>query len=154
MGEVAPELRDPLTYSNWVWLLGGALIVLALAWVVALIILYRVRLVARQPRVKTLGQLQRARYNRHIQEVESGFAAAEISARDAHFALAALIRAAATEKTGVNIESQTTTEVARNFAGWPELLAALQWCEDETFPGSTSERVERGVAFAKEVVNE
>ena len=151
---MAPELRAPLTYSNWVWLLGALLIVVAVAWVVTVLVLYRMRLVAAKPRLKTLGQLQRDRYNRHIAQISSEFQAGELSARDAHFALAALIRAAATEKTGSNIESQTPTEVAANLEAWPALSAALKWCEDETFPaGATTEKVERGVALAEEVVN-
>ena len=101
-----------------------------------------------------MGQLQRGRYNRHIAEVQEGFAAGHITARDAHFALASLIRAAATEKTGLNIESQTSLEVAQNLPMWPLLTEALQWCENETFPpeGATA-MVQRGAELASEVVN-
>ena len=149
-----PELREPLVYSNWVWVLGAIIIVVAVAWSVTLIIVYRGSKVEKQGSVKTLGQLQRGRYNRHIAEVQEGFAAGRITARDAHFALASLIRAAATEKTGLNIESQTSLEVAQNLPMWPLLTEALQWCENETFPpeGATA-MVQRGAELASEVVN-
>ena len=149
-----PELREPLVYSNWVWVLGAIIIVVAVAWSVTLIIVYRGSKVEKQGSVKTLGQLQRGRYNRHIAEVQEGFAAGHITARDAHFALASLIRAAATEKTGLNIESQTSLEVAQNLPMWPLLTEALQWCENETFPpqGATAV-VQRGAELASKVVN-
>ena len=149
-----PELREPLVYSNWVWVLGAIIIVVAVAWSVTLIIVYRGSKVEKQGSVKTLGQLQRGRYNRHIAEVQEGFAAGHITARDAHFALASLIRAAATEKTGLNIESQTSLEVAQNLPMLPLLTEALQWCENETFPpeGATA-MVQRGAELASEVVN-
>ena len=149
-----PELREPLVYSNWVWVLGAIIIVVAVAWSVTLIIVYRGSKVEKQGSVKTLGQLQRGRYNRHIAEVQEGFAAGHITARDAHFALASLIRAAATEKTGLNIESQTSLEVAQNLPMWPLLTEALQWCENETFPpeGATA-MVQRGAELASKVVN-
>ena len=149
-----PELREPLVYSNWVWVLGAIIIVVAVAWSVTLIIVYRGSKVEKQGSVKTLGQLQRGRYNRHIAEVQEGFAAGHITARDAHFALASLIRAAATEKTGLNIESQTSLEVAQNLPMLPLLTEALQWCENETFPpqGATA-MVQRGAELASKVVN-
>ena len=149
-----PELREPLVYSNWVWVLGAIVIVVAVAWSVTLIIVYRGSKVEKQGSVKTLGQLQRGRYNRHIAEVQEGFAAGHITARDAHFALASLIRAAATEKTGLNIESQTSLEVAQNLPMLPLLTEALRWCENETFPpqGATA-MVQRGAELASEVVN-
>ena len=149
-----PELREPLVYSNWVWVLGAIIIVVAVAWSVTLIIVYRGSKVEKQGSVKTLGQLQRGRYNRHIAEVQEGFAAGHITARDAHFALASLIRAAATEKTGLNIESQTSLEVAQNLPMLPLLTEALRWCENETFPpqGATA-MVQRGAELASEVVN-
>lgn len=149
-----PELREPLVYSNWVWVLGAIIIVVAVAWSVTLIIVYRGSKVEKQGSVKTLGQLQRGRYNRHIAEVQEGFAAGQITARDAHFALASLIRAAATEKTGLNIESQTSLEVAQNLPMLPLLTEALRWCENETFPpqGATA-MVQRGAELASKVVN-
>ncbi|WP_099332372.1 hypothetical protein [Actinomyces minihominis] len=151
---MAPQLRDPLVYSNWVWLLGTLLIVLALAWVITLLVLYRVRRVEKRIGVRTLGQLQRARYNRHIQEVLTDFEEGRRSARDSHFALASLVRAAASEKTGSNIESQTSAEVAAHLPSWPLLVSALEWCEDETFPPErATEQVRRGADLASEVVN-
>ncbi len=150
-----PNLRPPLDYSNWVWILGTLLIVVAVAWVVTLLVLYRVSAVEAKTEIKTLGELQRSRYNRHIDEIEADFQQGTLTPQEAHLALAALIRAAATEKTGYNVESQTPQEVAQQLHSWPVLSTALQWCEDETFPvGGGTKKIERGVDLAKEVVNE
>lgn len=149
-----PVLRDPWAFSNWVWLLGAGMLALALIWVVSLLVAYRVALVERRDPVRTLGQLQRARYNRQISEVAEDFERGKLTPRDAHFALASLIRAAATEKTGVNVEAQTSSEAARYVPSWPLLARALEWCEDETFPAQGgTQRVERGLALAREVVD-
>lgn len=149
-----PGLRSPWTLANWVWILGAVMIVVALLWVVSLVVAYRVALVERRDPVRTLGQLQRARYNRQIAEVAADFELGKMDARGAHFALASLIRAAATEKTGVNVESQTAVEAAYYVPSWPLLARALEWCEDETFPveGATKQ-VEAGLELAREVVN-
>lgn len=149
-----PELRDPLVYSNWVWITGAILIVCALSWVLSLLIAYRVRPIEVPDRVTTLGQLQKERYTRQIHEIEGRFASGELTAKETHFALAALIRAAASEKTGVNVEALTTDEAAARFPTWPALARALAWCEDETFPPQeASQLVYHGVNLAYEVVN-
>ncbi len=152
--DVDPVLRNPWTFANWVWLLGAVMIAFALLWVVSLLVAYRVALVEKRDPVRTLGQLQRARYNRQIAEVATDFGAGRMDSRGAHFALASLIRAAATEKTGVNVESQTAAEAAYYVPSWPLLARALDWCEDETFPveGAT-QQVEAGLELAREVVN-
>lgn len=149
-----PVLRDPLAFSNWVWVLGAGMLALALIWVISLLVAYRVALVERRDPVRTLGQLQRARYNRQIAEVADGFEKGKLTARDAHFALASLIRAAATEKTGINVEAQTAAETAYYVPAWPLLARALEWCEDETFPAEGgTQMVGQGLALAREVVN-
>ncbi len=147
-----PSLREPLTHSNWVWLLGAVLVTAALLWVIGLYISYRKSRVARKFEVRSLSQVQRERYRRLIAEIEQQYGNGEIGAREAHLALAALIRASATERTRMNIESATATEVRQLIPTWPLLADALDWCADGSFPQNIAdERVDRGIWLAREV---
>lgn len=146
-------LRDPLAYSNWVWVLGAALLLISIIWVVSLTVAYRRSKVRRAAKVESLTALKKARYRKLTAQVNTDFTAGNIDSREAHFALAAIIRAAATEKTGVNIEVRTAAEAADLFPSWPGLFQALQWCEDETFPPHGSEsQIDRGIELALGVI--
>lgn len=153
-----PILRDVLPYSNWVWILGGTAIVAAIAWVVSLAFAYRYSRSEPREMVWELRALQRRRYHSKIGEVQGEWTAGDMDVRDAHFALASLIRAAATEKTRVNVEALTAAEAAEQFPQWSVLSEALLWCEDQTFPADekpeAQARVGRGIAFAKAVVDQ
>lgn len=153
-----PVLRDALPYSNWVWVLGGALIVAAVSWVVSLAFAYKHSRASHAHTIRDLRDLQRQRYHAKIGEVQNEWAQGEMDVRDAHFALASLIRAAATEKTRVNVESLTAREAAAQFPEWQALSESLMWCEDQTFPArdlpQAHQRVERGLALAKAVVDQ
>lgn len=153
-----PALRDALPYSNWVWLLGAVLIVAAVGWVVSLAFAYKHSTANRTQTIIELRELQRRRYHSKIVEVEEEWAQGQMDVRDAHFALASLIRAAATEKTRVNVESLTALEAAEQFPEWQALSESLLWCEDQTFPArelpQAEERVQRGIVAAKAVVDQ
>ncbi|MFZ1381393.1 MAG: hypothetical protein WAS54_01230 [Scrofimicrobium sp.] len=147
-----PNLREPLTHSNWVWLLGAALLTLAILWVVGVYVSYRKSRVTTKFEVRSLSQVQRERYRRLIGDIEQDYRTGSISAREAHLALAALIRASATERTQMSVESATASEVRTLLPSWPLLADALDWCADGSFPLEVAdERVERGIWLAREV---
>ncbi|WRS30976.1 hypothetical protein U6G28_04640 [Actinomycetaceae bacterium MB13-C1-2] len=147
-----PSLREPLTHSNWVWLLGVALLTVAILWVLGVYISYRKSRVMTKFEVRSLSQVQRERYRRLIGEVEQDYQTGAISAREAHLALAALIRASATERTRMSVESATASEARTLLPSWPLLADALDWCADGSFPLEIAdERVERGIWLAREV---
>lgn len=149
---MAPNLRETLSHSNWVWILGVALLTAALLWIVGVYISYRKSTVTTEFQVRTLSQVQRERYRRLIFEIDQQYRAGQISAREAHLALAAVIRASATERTRMNVESATASEVRQMIPSWPLLADALDWCADGSFPQDVAdERVERGLWFATEV---
>lgn len=154
-----PVLHDPITYANWVWILGAGLIAIALVWGASLLWAYRTSRVRPPETVWELRALQRRRYMRQISQVETEYADGMMSGVDCHFALASLIRAAATEKTRLNVETMTAKEAAERFPQWPGLSAALAWCEDHTFPATSGRtpdmdaRVEYGVQLARAVVD-
>lgn len=154
-----PILRDPLPYSNWVWLLGAFLIVLSVTWGASLLFAYRTHKVYQPEKVVELRALQRRRYQAKISQVQAEWEGGQMDVRDAHFALASLIRAAATEKTRVNVEVLTAEEAAQTFPEWTTLNEALLWCEDQTFPATPEEtaseaRVARGLALAEAVIGQ
>lgn len=148
-----PPLREPLLYSNWVLILGIALLVIAATWVVGLLVAYRRSRVRPKFEVRSLSQAHRARYSRLINEVGADYDSQALTAPEAHLALAAIIRAAATERTRTNFESVTASEAQILAPGWPVLADALAWCEDGSFPaGGASQRVEQGLSYAQTVV--
>lgn len=148
-----PSLREPVMYPNWVWVLGGALILFSLIWLLGLIIGYRSSRIRPSTDRTTLSAARRARYERLISEVEEGFENGELSVREAHLAVAAIIRAAATERTGNNIESLTVEEVGLYQQDWPELGQALAWCEEPSFAAIEEARhIADGAAWARVVV--
>ena len=154
-----PILRDPLPYSNWVWLLGVFLIVASVTWGGSLLFAYRTHKVFKPEKVLELRALQRRRYQAKISQVRQEWEGGELDVRDAHFALASLIRAAATEKTRVNVEVLTAQEAAQAFPEWTTLSEALLWCEDQTFPAASEEsaseaKVARGLALAEAVIGQ
>lgn len=152
--------RDPLPYPNWVWLLAALLIIISLAWVLGLLYAYRTLRLIDQGHVWELRTLQRRRYSLKIAEVEQEYEQGALSVKEAHFALASLIRAAATEKTKVNVEAMTPGEASRHFPDWDELPRALHWCEIRTFPAgdvsedSANDLVRTGVDLARRVVQQ
>ena len=152
-----PSLRDTLSFSYWVLTLGVALIVVAVVWVVGVWLSYRRSRSATAFRVRPLGQVQYERYMRQIGEVQQSYQAGELDPRQAHLALAALIRASATERTRLNMESATPAEARAAIPSWPVLGDALVWCADSSFPADlpaerSDERVRQGVDFAMAVV--
>lgn len=153
MVTIEPPLREPLLYSNWVLILGIFLIVVAVVWVLGFAIAYRHSRVHSDFEVRTLSQAHRARYEGLIGEVALGYQTGELNAREAHLALGAIIRAAATERTRVNLESSTASEAQVLIPTWPLLVDALRWCEDGSFPtNAEQQRVEAGLNLAAQVV--
>ena len=148
-----PPLRDPLLYSNWVLILGIALLVVAATWVIGLLVAYRRSKVRPEFEVRSLSQAHRARYSRLIDEVSTNYGSGVLTGPEAHLALAAIIRAAATERTRINLESATASEARVLAPGWPILADALAWCEDGSFPaGAAAQRVDQGLGYAQAVV--
>ena len=148
-----PPLREPLLYSNWVLILGIGLLVIVIVWVVGLLIAHRRSQVRPKVEVRTLSQAHRARYSRLIDEVATDYGDGTLTAREAHLSLATLIRAAATERLRINVESTTASEARRLIPGWPLLAQALEWCEDGSFPvGAASQKVDQGLDYARAVV--
>lgn len=151
---MGPSLRDPLNYPNWVLMVGIGLIVVALVVAIGVGVAYlRSRVSAPNERM-SLSQARRARYERLIEEVGTDYRHGALDSRGAHLALAAIIRAAASERLGQNVESLSVDEATKWYAHWPALAQSLQWCEIPSFhPGSEADEIDRGEVLAREVIS-
>ncbi|MFT0761660.1 hypothetical protein VRY54_01145 [Actinomyces sp. F1_1611] len=143
-------MREPILYPNWVWVLSVTLVVVSLAVTLALLVAYRRSQVRPELVLRSLDQRVRERYLRQIAEVEAG----HLGAREAHLALSALIRAAASERLRANVEAMTVAEV--QAVGWPALTEALRWCEPPSFGAvePPAQLIETGLTLARRVVEQ
>ncbi len=152
-------LRDPILYPNWVWLASTGLILVALITGASLLIAYRRSRVRETITLHSLSQVRRERYLRQLNEVYQGVLAGQLGSREAHLAMSALIRAAASERLKMNVESLSVWESEQLRERWPELVAALQWCQEPSFglhepTGADAEPwVLGGLAHAEAVVS-
>ncbi len=148
-----PELHDPIPFSNWVGLVGVLLLTLAVVWVASWIYAYHKLQVEARVDKRSLSAIAKSRYSRQIEQIVDRWKAGELNQREAHLALAALMRAAGSEMTGVNLESATPSEVGALFPQWGTMQEALVWCEQESFPASVANRhIEGGASLARQVI--
>lgn len=156
-------LRAPIIYPNWVWLLGVALIVIAAAWIGGMTVAYRrSRRVAGRD-VHSLGQLRQARYRRHLHQIGTEFNAGELTAREAHLSISALVRAVSSERLHRNVEHFTVAQARSEYPQWPQFYEALLWCERPSFgdheaydtgveDAQTAAAVRNGMQLAESVI--
>ncbi len=148
-----PPLRDPLDHSNWVWILGLVLVLTGVLWVVGVWVSYRKSLVRPKFQLSSLDQVQKARYMAQVESVEQAYGKGSITGREAHLALAAIIRACASERTGRNLESATVAEAGDLLPEWPILPEALDWCAASSFPTDVENaEITRGALLARTVI--
>lgn len=147
-------LRDPVTYPNWMWVLGVVLILLVVVWVAALLRRWWRSEDRDVPELVTLSEAERRRYLGLVDEIAHRRADGDLDARDLHLALAGLMRALGTRRTGRDLESATVEEVARLAPAWPQLVEVLRACEEPSFsaaPGG-EESQERVLELARGAV--
>lgn len=164
-------IRDPLTYPNWVWILGVVLVLGGIAVIALGIYVSKPRRRPRGPRVRSLSAARRTRYQNLLAEIQGNYASGAIDSQEAHLAIAALVRAVGTERTRQNVESLTVREAQARFPQWTAFLTALQWCETAVFEGSQpglpgvarlaspgspqeSASVQHGIALARAVIDQ
>lgn len=156
---MAENLRDPILYPHWVWLLSAFLILVAIAVAAGLLLAYRYSVTRERVDLHPLSEVRRARYFRQIDEVQGDVEAGRLSARQAHLALSAIIRASASEILRYDVESLTVQDAQVTFPQWPELVGALAWCETPSFGTSEAEgeariqQVAGGISYARQVVS-
>ena len=127
------ELREVLNYPNWMWIIGVLLLALVLVWVgVWLIRWLRSNRSQEQNQIALipLDEKRRQRYLGFIDEVEGRLNTGDLDERGVHLAVAGILRALGTERTGRDLETATVSEIRKLIPTWPDLADALSACED------------------------
>ena len=148
-----PPLHEPLNHSNWVWILGVVLLLLGALSLAGLWVSYRKSLVRPEFELSSLDQVQKRRYSSQVESVELAYGNGLVTGREAHLALATIIRACASERTGRNLESATASEAGSLVPQWTLLVQALDWCAASSFPTDVEHAdITTGLWLAREVI--
>lgn len=153
------DIYAPEPYAWWVLWLGIVSVSVAIIWLGWILIRLRMRREPKglldEPTLADISTEMHQRYWQQIQEVAQGYRRGEIDLRDVHLSLSALMRALATERSGIDLEVATTGEIKTRFKQWPALGTFLERCEAPSFgPQSGKEFTEETLRQAEEVISQ
>ncbi len=134
-GDLSSSLNDPALYPNWMWILGTVLGVAVLAWIVYSVWRWWNSRIGEVMELQTITDARRKKYLRYIDQIADRYADADLDARGVHLAIAGLMRALGTERTGRDLEVATVREVRELVPVWPGLADVLEACEVPSFTG-------------------
>ena len=110
--------------------------------------------------LQTITDARRKKYLTYVDQIADRYADGDLDARGVHLALAGLMRALGTERTGRDLEVATVSEVRELVPVWPGLADVLQACEVPSFTGDdipqgqpSHEAVTNVLTMAVEAVN-
>ena len=159
-GDLTNGLNDPALYPNWMWILGTVLVVAVLGWIVYSIWCWWTSRIGEVMELQTITDARRKKYLTYIDQIADRYADGDLDARGVHLALAGLMRALGTERTGRDLEVATVSEVRELVPVWPGLANILQACEVPSFSGDeipqgqlSHEAVTNVLTMAVEAVN-
>lgn len=159
-GELKDYLLDPVVYPNWMWVLGLAIVVGVIGWILYSVWRWWTSRIGEVMELQTITDARRKKYLTFIDQIADRYADGNLDARGVHLALAGLMRALGTERTGRDLEVATVSEVRELVPVWPGLADILQACEVPSFTrdnipqGQPShEAVTRVLTMAVEAVN-
>jgi hypothetical protein len=141
----------PVQYSPWWGVIGGLLLLLVVAWFVVVPLLTRARPVVSDADARAaLAPVVRARYVEAIEDVALEYQQTDMTAREAHQRLSALVRAFAHETSGYPASAMTLTELRR--LGLPGLTGAVERFYPAEFGAGGQGSVPLAVDDARRVV--
>ena len=159
-GDIKDNLLDPVIYPNWMWVLGLAIVVAVLGWILYSVWRWWTSRIGEVMELQTITDARRKKYLTFIDQIADRYADGDLDARGVHLALAGLMRALGTERTGRDLEVATVSEVRELVPVWPGLADILQACELPSFAGEnipqgqpSHEAVTRVLTMAVEAVN-
>ena len=159
-GELKDHLLDPVVYPNWMWVLGLAIVVGVIGWILYSVWRWWTSRIGEVMELQTITAARRKKYLIFIDQIADRYADGDLDARGVHLALAGLMRALGTERTGRDLEVATVSEVRELVPVWPGLADILQACEVPSFTGDnipqgqpSHEAVTRVLMMAVEAVN-
>ena len=159
-GDHSGALYEPDIYPNWMWVVGVTLIVAVLGWIAYSLWRWWVSRIGDIMELQTITDARRKKYLTYIDQIAQRYADTDLDARGVHLALAGLMRALGTERSGRDLEVATVSEVRELVPVWPGLADVLQACEVSSFAGDdipegqpSHEAVTRVLTMAVEAVN-
>ena len=149
-GDLSSSLNDPALYPNWMWILGTVLVVAVLGWIVYSIWRWWTSRIGEVMELQTITDARRKKYLTYVDQIADRYADGDLDARGVHLALAGLMRALGTERTGRDLEVATVSEVRELVPVWPGLADVLQACE---IPRSSGDDIPQGQPSHEAVTN-
>lgn len=143
-GDATDYLRDPVIYPHWMWVAGAAILLLVVGWVAYSLWSWwhsRERTVTD---LQSISDARRSRYYEFIDQIAQRNASGELDERGTHLAIAGLMRALGTERSGRDLEVATVAEIRALVPTWPQLAEVLEACEEPSFVGDEQEGADQG----------
>ena len=157
----ADELVDPVRYSEWVLILGLALVLGALAWVGWVLFSKRLARWVTDPKPRSRPETpdadlfapMRAVYLERVGEVERRHGAGELDRRGVHLTLSAVVREFASDR-GIDARHMTLREL-RELAGTESLARLIESYYRPAFARNAARvaDVDTALAGAREVIS-
>ena len=129
-GNLIEGLQEPVIYPHWMWILGVALLLAVLGWVAYSLWAWWHSREGSVAHLQTFSQARRARYHDYVNQIAQRRACGELDERGTHLAVAGLMRALGTERSGRVLEACETPsfvgERADGATGGPSLPGGAQ----------------------------
>ena len=139
-GDIKDDLYTPVIYPHWMWVLGVALLVAVIGWVLFCLWRWWTSRVGEVTELHTITDARRKKYLVYVDQIADRYADGDLDARGVHLALAGLMRAL--------------------VPVWPGLANVLATCEVPSFAGEnipdgqpSHDAVTRALTMAVEAVN-
>lgn len=134
-GNLIDSLQDPIIYPHWMWVAGAALLLLVVGWVAYSLWAWWHSREGSVANLQTISAARRARYHEFVDQIAQRRASGELDERGTHLAVAGLMRALGTERSGRDLEVATVSEIRALVPTWPQLANVLEACETPSFVG-------------------
>ncbi|WP_152188730.1 cytochrome c-type biogenesis protein [Georgenia satyanarayanai] len=145
----AESLLPPETYSTWVPVVGGVLLLAVAAWYA--FVLLSTRRPARPREPGPLSPDGRARFEEDVEAALAAYRSGERDLRALHLDLARIMRAFASERIGRDVRSWTAGEIA-DHDPTAQLGDLLRLWEEPSFARRSDAEADTAVQRAREVI--
>ena len=101
------------------WVLGVTLVIAVVGWVCFCLWRWWTSRIGEVMELQTISDARRKKYLSYVDQIADRYADGDLDARGVHLALAGLMRALGTERTGRDLEVATVSEVRELVPVWP-----------------------------------
>ena len=91
-GDIKDDLYTPVIYPHWMWVLGVALLVAVIGWVLFCLWRWWTSRVGEVTELHTITDARRKKYLVYVDQIADRYADGDLDARGVHLALAGLMR--------------------------------------------------------------